>query len=504
MSRFKNITLQIHNLSGSVLSLMFVIWFLSGFVLIFAGFPHASKEERFLHLSFLTKSDFDSIQAPSKSFSGEIELEKMNGNPVYRVYSGRKSQKVYNAVSLNESEKATEKEAVNLAEDFTGAKLQSVEKIEELDQWIPWDYYNPLLPIYKCYLNDKDHTRIYISEKTGSIIQETTRKSRWAARLGAIPHWIYFKSLRLQKGLWLKVVAWISFLGILVSITGLVAGFIRLKKRKKNSQWTEFSPYKKFWYKWHHITGFLFGFFVFTFILSGFFSVVDIPKSLVPVHAKVSAAKVWNQKPDAKQHAVISMSDLWNAVKGEKPIRKVVWKTVMNQACFWVYRDQFELPDVYVATADGVFAKPDYSEKEISSWCKSAFTGTNYDLKELNEFDAYYQKSGMWKRPLPVWQLSLHDADHTCMYIHPKTGEVIKSYNSNDRGRRWLYKSLHTLDFPFLKQHEWLRKFLLLFLSLGGTVVSVSGFVLGIKWIRRKAKKSLPVRLKPVKIKSND
>ncbi|PCH68778.1 MAG: hypothetical protein COC06_08975 [Bacteroidales bacterium] len=504
MSRFKNIILQIHNLSGTFLSLMFVIWFLSGFVLIFAGFPHASKEERFMHLSFLTKSDFDSIQAPSEDFSGKIELEKMNGNPVYRVYSGRKSQKVYSAISLIRCENTTEKEAVNLAEDFTGAKLKSVEKIEELDQWIPWSYYRALLPIYKCYLNDEDRTRIYISEKTGSIIQETTIKTRWAARLGAIPHWIYFKSLRLQKGLWVKVVAWISFFGILVSISGLIAGFIRLKKRKKSSKWTECSPYKKFWYKWHHITGFLFGFFVFTFILSGFFSVVDIPKSLVPVHAKVSAVKVWNQKTDVKQHAATSLSHLWNAVEGKKPIRKVVWKTVMNQACFWVYRDHYQLPDVYVAGTDGAFAKSNYSKKEISSWCKSVFADTGYDVKELNEFDAYYQKSGMWKRPLPVWQLTLHDADHTSMYIHPKTGEVIKSYNSNDRSRRWLYRSLHTLDFPFLKQHEWLRKLLLLFLSLGGTAVSISGLVLGLKWIKRKTKKSLPVRTKLVKMKFND
>jgi len=483
---------------------MFVIWFLSGFVLIFAGFPHASKEERFMHLSSLTKSDFDSIQAPSEDFSGKIELEKMNGNPVYRVYSGRKLQKVYNAVSLIRCENTTEKVAVNLAEDFTGAKLKSVEKIEELDQWIPWSYYRALLPIYKCYLNDEDHTRIYISEKTGSIIQKTTRKTRWAARLGAIPHWIYFKSLRLQKGLWLKVVAWISFLGILVSISGLIAGFIRLKKRKKSSKWMECSPYKKFWYKWHHITGFLFGFFVFTFILSGFFSVVDIPKSLVPVHVKASAKKIWNQKTDVVQHEKISLPHLWNAIEDKQPIRKVVWKTVMNQACFWVYRDHYQLPDVYVSGTDGAFAKSNYSKKEIISWCKNVFAGTDYDVKELNKFDAYYQKSGMWKRPLPVWQLNLHDADQTSMYIHPKTGEVIKSNNNNSRARRWLYRSLHTLDFPFLKQHEWLRKLLLLFLSLGGTAVSISGLILGIKWIKRKAKKSLPVRIKPVKIKSND
>lgn len=338
-------------------------------------------------------------------------------------------------------------------------------------------------------MDDDAHTQLYISAKSGNIVQQTTRKTRWAARCGAIPHWIYFKSLRLQKGLWVSVVAWISFFGILVSISGLIAGFIRLRRKKKISKWTEYSPYKKFWYKWHHITGFLFGFFVFTFILSGYFSVVDVPKCVVPVHAKVSAKKAWNQKLNVNQYSTTSPSDLWNAIENKKSIRKVVWKRVMNQTSFWVYSADYELPDVYVVGLNGIIAKSNYSEKEISTWCENIFTNTNYDLKELNKFDAYYQKSGMFKRPLPVWQLNVHDADHTCMYIHPKTGEVLKSYNSNDRVRRWLYRSLHTLDFPFLKQHDWLRKLLLIFISLGGTAVSLSGFVLGIKWVKKKLKK---------------
>ncbi|PKQ63445.1 hypothetical protein BZG02_08685 [Labilibaculum filiforme] len=501
MSRLKNLILSIHDLTGSVLSLMFVIWFLSGFVLIFAGFPHASKEERFLHLSSLTKADFDAIQAPLDIFSGEIELEKMNGKPVYRVYSGRKSQEVYDAISLQKCKNTSEDEAVYLAENFCKAKLSSLVKVQQLDQWIPWSYYRSFLPLYKCYMDDEAHTQIYISAKSGTIVQETNRRTRWAARLGAIPHWIYFTSLRLQAGLWTNVVAWISFLGILVSISGLIAGFIRLKKKKKSAKWTAFSPYKKFWYKWHHLSGFLFGFFVFTFILSGFFSVVDIPTAIIPVHAKEVPSKVWNQKTDVKQHAEVSFPDLWKVIKGEKPIRKVVWKTVMNQACFWVYRDNYELPDTYVIDSDGIIAKEVYSKQEVSIWCNRVFANTNYELKELNEFDSYYQQSGMWGRPLPVWQINLQDADKTSMYIHPQTGALLKSCNSNDRAHRWLYRSLHTLDFPFLKQHEWLRKFLLLFLSLGGTVLSATGLVLGVKWMKRSAKKSLSAPAKLVKNK---
>jgi hypothetical protein len=490
MSRLKNTIIQIHNLSGTFLSLMFVIWFLSGFVLIYAGFPHASRKERYMYLSSFNKSDFDSIQAPPPTFSGKVELEKLNGHPVYRVYIGRKAQKIYNAITLEECAFVTEQEAIDLAEDFSGAKLASVEKIKELDQWMPWSYYRPLLPFYKCSMDDDEHTRIYISAKSGIIVQETKRKSRWLARIGAIPHWIYFKSLRLNVGLWRIILICISSLGLIVSLSGLIAGFIRLRKKRKNESLSRYSPYRKFWHKWHHITGFVFGLFVFTFILSGLVSLTDIPNWMVAVHAKKSAKKTWNQKLDAKQHSAVNFSDLWAVIEGDKPVRKVALKTVMNQPCYWVYRDQLELPEVYILSKEGIQKKAIYSKAEIETWRKHVYAKFDYDLKSLTKFDAYYQKSGMWERPLPVWLLNLDDSDKTSMYINPDTGVVQKSYNTNDRWRRWLYRSLHTLDFPFLKEHDWLRKSLLIFLSIGGTLVSLSGLVLGIKWMRRKRRHS--------------
>jgi len=468
---------------------MFVIWFLSGFVLIYAGFPHASRKERFMHLSSLNQTDFDSIQAPPHSFSGKVELEKLNDRPVYRVYKGRKAQKVYDAITLKECDFATEQEAINLAEDFSGAKTASVEKIKELDQWMPWSYYRPLLPFYKCTMADDEHTRIYISAKSGSIVQETTRKSRWLGRLGAIPHWIYFKSLRLKTGLWLDVVTWISIFGVLVSLSGLIAGFIRLRRKRKDESISRYSPYRKFWHKWHHITGFVFGLFVFTFILSGLVSVTDIPQWMVPIHNKKSVKRIWNQKLDLDQHASANLKELWKAIDNGTPVRKVVFKTVQNQPAYWVYRNHYEKPDVYVFTENEIVSKPKYNKEEIDSWCKKVLSNVEYSLKSQDEFDAYYQKSGMWERPLPIWQLNLNDPDDTRMYINSKTGEVVKSFTNNERWRRWLYRSLHTLDFPFLKQHDWLRKSLLIFLSIGGTLVSLTGLALGIKWMKRSTRR---------------
>ena len=45
------------------------------------------------------------------------------------------------------------------------------------------------------------------------------------------------------------------------------------KNRKKGLR----SPYKKWWLRWHHITGVVFGVFALTFVFSGMMSLVDIP-----------------------------------------------------------------------------------------------------------------------------------------------------------------------------------------------------------------------------------
>ncbi|MPQ46189.1 hypothetical protein GCQ56_04120 [Marinifilum sp. N1E240] len=484
MKRLKNILIQIHNFTGTLLSLMFLIWFLSGFVLIYAGFPHAPQEKIFDKLEVFSQRDLAAIQLPPSDFTGIVTLEKMNGEPVYRCSKGRGSQKVYSALSLEEIPEISKQQAIRLTEKFSGSQVQKVEKREQLDQWMPWSYYRPLLPFYLCYVDNEEASRLYVSAKSGSIVQETDRASRWAARLGAIPHWIYFKSLRLKTGLWLDVVAWISGIGVLVSITGLIAGILRLRRRREKETLSELTPYKKFWYKWHHITGFVFGVFVFTFILSGLVSVSDIPQWMAPVHSESSARSMWRQELQLREFP--QQMNLADILKSEQDIRKVLWKTVMNKPCLWVYGNDFNVPHVYQLSANRFQLKATYTEVDLKKYLDQISSKQQKQISLLQEYDAYYQHSKKRNHPLPVWKIDFKDEDHTSLYIHPSTGDILSAYNTNTRWRRWLYSGLHTFDFPFLAKHEWLRKFILIFLSLGGTFVSVSGVVLGAKWIKKK------------------
>ena len=82
MKALKNIFIQMHKISGSVLSLLFLVWFVSGIVMIFDGFPHASRQERFDYLKPITEKQMQQLAAPNKDWKGKVTLELCEGEPV--------------------------------------------------------------------------------------------------------------------------------------------------------------------------------------------------------------------------------------------------------------------------------------------------------------------------------------------------------------------------------------------------------------------------------------
>jgi uncharacterized iron-regulated membrane protein len=477
--------IQIHKLSGSLLSLMFVVWFISGIVLIFEGFPHASREERFLHLSAFESDQFQNIQAPSSLFKGKLAFELYHGKPVYRVYAGKKAQKVYDAKSLEPIDHFSIADAKDICTSFKGFPVERIEEEKELDQWVPWSYYKPLLPFYKCYVSDPSHTVLYISKKSGEIIQETNRKSRWMGRIGAIPHWIYFKQLRTRISKWRLVVIILASLGLVISLSGIYAGVIRKKSAKLN----RLTPYKKFWYKWHHLVGFFFGFFVFTFVLSGLISVTSIPDWMVGVKSSEEIQIQWDQKLDITQFKNTSPQEIYHALRIKEDVRKIEWHIVLNQPQFWVFYENYQIPEVYVLRNEQIVPLQPYSINDIQLQAKKIIGDLPFAIHKQEGYDYYYSSSAMLYMPLPAYKIEVGDTSGTWLYINPTNGDLVKSMTKNTRLRRWLYRFLHTFDSPFLKKHESLRKSILLILSLAGLVVSISGLVLSVKWFKRKLKK---------------
>jgi hypothetical protein len=482
---------MLHRLLGSGLSLAFVVWFISGFVMLFSGFPHANKESQFTRQKVFVENDSITsiLHESTPTLLDGLSLEKVNQKPVFRISYSDGNKKLVDAKTLKPIHSINSSELDEIVKQHYKSAVQKKIILSDFDAWIPWSHYKKYFPIHKYYLADSEHSVIYMSERTGEIVQETTRKQRWLARFGAIPHWYYFKSLRLKKELWIKVVVWVSGIGSIMCLFGIILGFYRYRKRKKNknSGIFSFSPYKKKWYKWHHISGFFFGLFTFTFVFSGMMSLQKVPEKIIPVETGMNYPKVWNENIHQINDFKLPVNKLFENEQ-LKSVRKVDWIfSIKGSPCYLVYSNNFYQPVIVDASQSDSLKILNLTLKDIENEFQEKFKGVQYTCQNLTSSDGYYMQSK--RHPFPVIKFTINNKDKTWIYINPYSLKLIKTYNKNTRLRRWLYKGLHSFDFKFLVKNNWLRLSILILLSIFGTIISISGVVLSFNYIKRKSKK---------------
>ena len=104
-------------------------------------------------------------------------------------------------------------------------------------------------------------------------------------------------------------------------------------------------------------------------------------------------------------------------------------------------------------------------------------TLTAYDLHYYDR--AAHTMTGGVEKPLPVLRLVFDDPHATWVHIDPHTGAVLSRTDSHRRTSRWLFAMLHSWDWLPLLERRPLWDVLLIVLSLGGAVMSVTGVVMG-------------------------
>jgi len=296
---------------------------------------------------------------------------------------------------------------------------------------------------------------------------------------------MYFKQLRLNAALWYDVVIWCSIMGCFVCLSGIIVGFIRIKKRKSGARWNALSPYKKKWFRWHHMTGYFFGFFVFTFILSGLMSLADVPGWMVKKEKDVNYYRLWNGSAFNNQQVLKGFNTIIQQ-KSASSIKRVVCRKVMERTFYQVYTHSHDLSECYIVDEDKIKPLLPISQLVVEKRLQHILPQKQYNVQLLSEYNHYYAAGRKKTNPLPVYEIALHDQYETTLYVNPKTGELLKVLNRSSKWKWWMYQGLHTFNFSWFRQIEWLRQSWLIFLSVGGTIVSVTALVLGLKFVRRK------------------
>ena len=492
--KFTQIMLVVHRYLGFGLSVLFLFWFLSGFVMMYKDFPYLSKSEVWKRSEkvpyekiTMTAHELILAQGLEDIAWGSIKVTSLLGRPVYRLQDEEGILHCYYADTGERLNRITQEQAIEIVNAFMNERyeISEVEKTEQLDQWTPRTRFLPYLPAYKVHIDDGEGTVCYISSVTGEVFQKLNTSDKVWAWLGPIPHWIYFKDLRIHTQLWRDIIVFLSLLGTIMCVAGLYMGIARVKT--KNRKWNSFSPYKKFWFKWHHYTGFAFGLITFTWILSGLFSMN--PWRWSPSNSLSSEASLtWQGGGLNPEVFSISPAQALDASKGiDEAISELAYMRFAGQPYYLVRMSD--------ATSRLFFA--DQTNQQLPQLSTELYTRQINRLhpeeevlrvEVLQDYDAYYYNKHRTK-PLPVVKVSLGDDKDTSYYIDPKTTKVMMKYETKSRVNRWLYHGLHSLDFPalFFKRPLW--DIIILVLLLGGLSVSITGLALTYKWLTRKVKK---------------
>jgi hypothetical protein len=92
--------------------------------------------------------------------------------------------------------------------------------------------------------------------------------------------------------------------------------------------------------------------------------------------------------------------------------------------------------------------------------------------------------------PLPVLRVRFADPHETWLYLDPTQGRIVRKEERLTRLNRWLYRGLHSLDFPGFYERRPLWDVVMIVLGLGGLVLAGTTLLPGWKRVGRLLSRS--------------
>ena len=498
---WRRLLVYTHRWLGILGCLVFCTWFISGVVMMYARMPSLSAEERLVRVPPLELRSATVELSQAVATAGftprSVRLGMLGTRPVYRLSAGRDWATVYADTGEQISE-LTAEEATAIARAFvpeSAATLRYDAYLLDSDQWTLSSALRPLMPLHRFALGDAASTTLYVSALTGEAVMKTTSRERFWGYLGAVLHWLYFTPFRRDVGLWANTIIYGSLLGCLMCLSGLVWGLWRFSPsaRYRLRREPAHSPYAGMM-KWHHYAGLFFGLTTFTWIFSGLMSMTpwDWSPGNGPTRAQREAVTGGPLRlEDVTLSRVARAVDALSTQFVPKEVELIQFQGVPYLLAYrpptagagheWTNTDlpafvassTLEHRFVSLLTPEhGLIDRFDRGAFDAIS--KSAMPNARIvESTWLDRYDAYYyDRSGAL--PLPVLRTRYDDAVQTWLYFDPSAGEVVQKEERLSRLERWLYHGLHSLDFPFLYYRRPLWDIVLIVLSIGGLVSSVT------------------------------
>jgi uncharacterized iron-regulated membrane protein len=491
--------LFLHKWLGILLTLLFLMWFVSGLVLYYVPFPSLTQAERLGGLSKLQLPPDCCLTAQEAASRAGIKFTQARlgmhaAGPVWRLLatdsattpegggSAAARWLVLDARSGALVPALSVAATGALAQAFSGRRVLHSAEVEA-DQWSTAQSLNPHRPLLRVAMEGADGLELYVSPSSAEVLRDTRRSERFWNWLGAVPHWFYFDQLRHWNDARKNLVIWTASLGVIASLSGLALGIWQLFLNR--SRWI---PYRSFWPRWHHITGLVAGLVTFTWILSGLLSVN--PWGLFSSRAAPASERAqWLGEPSvaslnprtALAAALAAAPDIEAREIDMLRLSGQTWYRVRGAAGQMLVRADGGLASVLPALPDATL------QATLLQLRKAPVSAAGHAgvpmLTKLHAYDALYysreyeaDSNKRFDKPLPVWRARWPDG--LTVYADPASGRILLRQDNSNRWQRVLYNGMHSFDFSFLMQRPWLRSSLVVLLSLLGIGLCITSCVM--------------------------
>lgn len=494
-STAKRWTYLVHRWLGVGGCLLMLLWFVSGMVMLFIGYPKLTPGERLAALPVLGDAHgllgLSALPATVQAEPEGVALTTLRGEPAYVVRSGSRvgawSAQAGQAL-LPVSAQRAEASAAQFAggQAFVGAM-----RVDE-DRWTHSRALDAHRPLYRVEVGGAQPGDVYVSSHTGEVVLDAPRvQQRWNY-VGAWLHWLYFLRMQSVDPVWTWVVIVLSALCTMAAVSGIVVGVWRWRFRGHYRTGAK-TPYVESWMRWHHLIGLMAAAFVFTWIFSGLMSMnpLDVFSS---ARGAIDVAR-YRGDVVALDGALAEPAALLSAVDDARftPV-EIQWRRIGGEL-FAVLLDGKGESRI-VSSAEGGLRVLQYLP---AGWLQQkARAMSDAPMRAFavqHAADAYFYPrapeamNGAAVRRFPVAVADFGDAEATRVYLDLATGDPLLTMGHRERVGRWLFYFLHSWDLPAMLRFNAARLAVLLLLSVAGTALCGTAVVIGYRRLRMKLRR---------------
>jgi uncharacterized iron-regulated membrane protein len=469
-----------HRWAGVVLCLLFAIWFASGAVLHFVTFPSLSRVDQHAGSEAvdLSRVLIDPSGALTRSpLANDLRLLGVAGRP---VYVAAQPNGAWVAVAADTGEVLAPfpaAVATTVAERFSRLRAVSVSGPLQYDQWIVHQRFDPYRPFYRVRLNDDARTDLYVSARTGEVLQRTRFSERAWNWSGAVIHWIYFTPLRKSYWAWNQVVWWVSLVALLSRAVGTWLGLLRMASNRGAGR-KGISPFRG-WMRWHHVIGLFASVIVVTWMLSGWLS---MDHGRLFSRGETTATQTLQMR--GMSLGAVAHSVTLESMREAGPVSEITLNAVAGRpfiTAFGAARGDARILFLDQTPTQILASLPD---SLLRSGVDLVWPERVHALSVPDGCDELYRHAESTPDSAEVFSVIGNPALR--IYVDRYSGRFLTVMDSSRRSYAWIYYALHTFQFPGLIEHPGIRTVLVLVLLALGFTASATGVVLSVKRLRRE------------------